>query len=193
MEKQQTFASVAWNRRGKDTRRERLLVEMDAVVPWRRLSKLVSPRYHQGKTGRVPHDLERMLRNYFMQQWFNLPDSQAEDAIYDSESMRRFARVELEDDKVRDGLTILRFRHLLKTQDLTESIFEAVKDLLAEHRLTLRAGRVVTGVDLAAGLAWPFREFAPFVHRPARSDESARFHRASEPAGSIGKSLRERE
>lgn len=116
------------------TRRERFLSEMDAVIPWSRLVSLIKPHYHRSKTGRQPHDLERMLRIYFMQQWFNLSDPQAEDAIYDSESMRRFARVELDDDKVPDESTILRFRHLLEKHGLTESIFEAVKDLLDEHR-----------------------------------------------------------
>jgi IS5 family transposase len=150
MEKQQTFASAAWSRKGKVTRRERFLAEMDAVIPWRRLLKLIGPHYHPGKMGRQPHDLERMLRIYFMQQWFNLSDPQAEDAIYDSESMRRFARVELGDDKVPDESTILRFRHLLEKHGLTEGIFEVVKDLLAEHRLTLRAGTIVDATIIAA-------------------------------------------
>ncbi|MBW2294425.1 MAG: transposase, partial [Deltaproteobacteria bacterium] len=119
------------------THRERFLAEMDAVIPWGRLLRLIEPHYHPGKTGRQPHDLERMLRIYFMQQWFNLSDPQAEDAIYDSESMRRFARVELDDDKVPDESTILRFRHSLEKHGLTEGIFEVVKDLLAEHQLTL--------------------------------------------------------
>jgi IS5 family transposase len=150
MEKQQTFASAAWSRKGKVTRRERFLSEMDAVIPWRRLLKLIKPHYHPGKMGRQPHDLERMLRIYFMQQWFNLSDPQAEDAIYDSESMRRFARVELDDDKVPDESTILRFRHLLEKHGLTEGIFEVVKDLLAEHRLLLRAGTIVDATIIAA-------------------------------------------
>jgi len=150
MAKQQTFASEAWGRKGKVTRRERFLVEMDAVIPWPRLLKLIVPHYHRGQTGRQPHDLERMLRIYFLQQWFNLSDPQAEDAIYDSESMRRFARVELGDDKVPDESTILRFRHLLEQHKLTESIFEAVKDLLAEHRLTLQAGTIVDATIIEA-------------------------------------------
>ena len=150
MEKQQTFASAAWSRKGKVTRRERFLSEMDAVIPWRRLLKLIAPHYHRGRTGRQPHDLERMLRIHFMQQWFNLSDPQAEDAIYDSESMRRFARVELDDDKVPDESTILRFRHLLEKHGLTEGIFEVVKDLLAEHRLLLRAGTIVDATIIAA-------------------------------------------
>ncbi len=62
MKKQQTFGSVAWRRKGKVTRRERFLAEMDAVIPWPRLLQLIEPSYHRGKTGRQPHDLERMLR-----------------------------------------------------------------------------------------------------------------------------------
>jgi IS5 family transposase len=150
MKKQQSFASVAWNRKGKVTRRERFLAEMDAVIPWSRLIDLIEPHHPNTGKGRPPHDLERMLRIYFLQQWFNLSDPQAEDAIYDSESMRRFARVELGDDKIPDESTILRFRHRLEQHGLTEAIFEAVKDLLAEHRLTLRAGTIVDATIIAA-------------------------------------------
>jgi IS5 family transposase len=150
MEKQQTFASEAWSRKGKVTRRERFLAEMDAVIPWSRLVGLIEPHYPNTGKGRPPHELERMLRIYFLQQWFNLSDPQAEDTIYDSESMRRFARVELGDDKIPDESTILRFRHLLERHRLTEAIFEAVKDLLAEKRLMLRAGTIVDATIIAA-------------------------------------------
>ena len=150
MEKQQTFASVAWSRKGKVTRRERFLAEMDAVIPWARLIALIEPHYPKAGKGRQPLGLEKMLRIYFLQQWFNLSDPQAEDAIYDSESMRRFARVELGDDVVPDETTILRFRHLLEKHRLTEAIFEAVKDLLAEKRLLLRAGTIVDATIIAA-------------------------------------------
>jgi len=84
-----------------------------------------------------------MLRIYFLQQWFNLSDPQAEDAIYDSESMRRFARVELGDEVVPDESTILRFRHLLEQHGLTHAIFDAVANLLEEQRLLLRSGTIV--------------------------------------------------
>lgn len=148
--KQQTFASEAWKSKGKVTRRERFLAEMDTVIPWARLIALIEPHYHPAGRGRQPHELERMLRIYFLQQWFNLSDPQAEDAIYDSESMRRFARVELAHDKVPDESTILRFRHLLEQHGLTEAIFEAVKDLLIEHGLLLRAGTIVDATIIAA-------------------------------------------
>jgi IS5 family transposase len=150
MGKQQTFASEAWGRKGKVTRRERFLAEMDTVVPWAALIGLIEPYYPKTGRGRKPHDLERMLRIYFLQQWFNLSDPQAEDAIYDSESMRRFAKVELGDDTVPDESTILRFRHLLEKHRLTESIFELVKDLLTEHRLLLKAGTIVDATIIAA-------------------------------------------
>jgi IS5 family transposase len=77
MEKQQTFASEAWSRKGKTTRRERFLAEMDAVIPWTRLIALIEPHYPNTGKGRRPHDPERMLRIYFLQQWFNLSDPQA--------------------------------------------------------------------------------------------------------------------
>src|SRR2546429_524006 len=89
--KQRTFASAAWDKKGKVTRRERFLAEMDAVIPWGRLLGLIEPHYPQAGAGRQPHPMERMLRIYFMQNWFNLSDPQAEDSLYDIESMRRFA------------------------------------------------------------------------------------------------------
>jgi len=151
MSKQQTFAGEAWRRKGKVTRRERFLAEMDAVIPWDRLLDLIRPHYYAASgQGRKPHDLEQLLRIYFLQQWFDLSDPAAEDAIYDSESMRRFARVELADDKVPDESTILRFRHLLEREGLTEGIFEVVKDLLTEKRLTLRSGTIVDATIIAA-------------------------------------------
>jgi IS5 family transposase len=150
MSEQRTFASVAWSQKGKVTRRERFLAEMDAVIPWPSLLALIEPHYPKPGRGRRPLGMETLLRIYFLQQWFNLSDPAAEDAIYDSESMRRFAKVELGQDVVPDETTILRFRHLLEKRRLTEAIFEAVKDLLAEHRLLLRAGTIVDATIIAA-------------------------------------------
>src|SRR5271163_725273 len=150
MGNQRTFASVAWNSKGKVTRRERFLAEMDAVIPWARLIALIEPHYPKAGQGRQPLGLDKMLRIYFLQQWFNLSDPQAEDAIYDSESMRRFAGVELGDDVVPDETTILRFRHLLEKHGLTKGIFEAIEGLLEERRLLLRSGTIVDATIIAA-------------------------------------------
>ena len=150
MGSQRTFASMAWQAKGKVTRRERFLAEMDAVIPWSRLLALIEPHYPKAGQGRQPLGLEKMLRIYFLQQWFNLSDPQAEDAIYDSESMRRFARVELGDEVVPDESTILRFRHLLEQHRLTAAIFGAVQGLLEARRLLLRSGTIVDATIIAA-------------------------------------------
>jgi transposase, IS5 family len=148
--KQTTFSGLAWSTKGKVTRRERFLAEMDAVVPWSRLLALIDPHYPSTGQGRPPIGLERMLRVYFLQQWFNLSDPQAEDSLYDSESMRRFAGIELSEDTIPDETTILRFRHLLETHQLTQAIFAEVRELLEEKRLLLKAGTIVDATILAA-------------------------------------------
>jgi IS5 family transposase len=148
--KQRTFASAAWDKKGKVTRRERFLSEMDAVIPWARLLALIEPHYPQAGAGRQPHPLERMLRIYFMQNWFNLSDPQAEDSLYDMESMRRFAGIELVEDDIPDESTILRFRHLLEEHHLTERMFAEIRALLEQKRLLLKSGTIVDATIIAA-------------------------------------------
>jgi IS5 family transposase len=150
MSTQRTFAGLAWSQKGKVTRRERFLAEMDAVIPWAQLVALIAPYYPKAGNGRQPLGLEKMLRIYFLQQWFNLSDPQAEDAIYDSESMRRFAGVELSEDVVPDETTILRFRHLLETHQLTEAIFATVRALLQDQHLLLQSGTIVDATIITA-------------------------------------------
>jgi IS5 family transposase len=148
--KQTTFASLSWNNKGKKTRREQFLEEMDAVIPWRRLLELIEPHYPQAGNGTQPLPLERMLRIYFMQNWFNLSDPGAEDALYDSESMRRFAGIELAEDAIPDESTILRFRHLLERAQLTAAIFKEIRSLLEQKRLLLKSGTIVDATIIAA-------------------------------------------
>jgi IS5 family transposase len=148
--KQTTFASVAWEKKGKITRRERFLAEMDAVIPWSRLLGVIEPHYPKAGNGTQPKPMEQMLRIYFMQNWFNLSDPQAEDSLYDIESMRRFAGLELAEDAIPDESTILRFRHLLEKHQLTERIFAQIRTLLEEKRLLLKSGTIVDATIIAA-------------------------------------------
>lgn len=150
MAKQRTFAGLAWSTKGKVTRRERFLAEMDAVIPWGRLKALIEPHYPKAGKGRHPLGLEKMLRIYFVQQWFDLSDPGAEDAIYDSESIRRFVGVELGEDTIPDETTILRFRRLLEKHRLTEAIFSEVGSLLEEKHLLLKSGTIVDATIIAA-------------------------------------------
>jgi IS5 family transposase len=150
MAEQRTFAGLAWSAKKKTTRRERFLAEMDAVIPWPRLVALIEPHYPKPGNGRPPLGLEKMLRIHFLQQWFDLSDPAAEDAIYDSESMRRFAGVELGEDTVPDESSILRFRHLLEEHDLGAAIFVEVRGLLEEKGLLLKQGSIVDATILSA-------------------------------------------
>jgi IS5 family transposase len=148
--KQTTFASLAFAHKKKLTRRERFLQEMDAVVPWSRLTTLIAPHYPRAGNGRQPMPLETMLRIYFLQQWFNLSDPAAEDSLYDIESMRRFCGIELGDNAVPDETTILNFRRLLERHCLTEAIFKSVTRLLADKRLLLKSGTLVDATIVSA-------------------------------------------
>jgi IS5 family transposase len=148
--KQTTVAPLAWNNKGKVTRRERFMAEMNAMIPWGRLLALIEPYYPKPGQGTQPLPIERMLRIYFMQNWFNLSDPGAEDALYDSESMRRFAGSELAEDVIPDESTILRFRHLLERYGPTERIFAEVRGLLEEKRLLLKSGTIVDATIIAA-------------------------------------------
>lgn len=148
--KQQTFAGLAWQNKGKQTRRERFLAEMDAIIPWTQLLELIEPHYPKAGNGRPPLGLEKMLRIYFLQIWFNLSDPGAEEALYDSESMRRFARIELSIDKVPDESTILHFRHLLEEHDLTRAMFDRINGLMEQKGLLLRSGTIVDATIIAA-------------------------------------------
>lgn len=150
MSAQRTFAGLAWSDKKKVTRRERFLAEMDRVIPWAELVALVTPHYPTAGGGRPPMPLARMLRIYFLQHWFDLSDPAAEDALYDSESMRRFAGVELSDDAVPDETTILRFRRLLEQHHLTEQIFALVRELLEAKGLLMKTGTIVDATIINA-------------------------------------------
>jgi transposase len=147
---QQTFAGLAWKSKKKVTGRERFLTEMEALIPWKRLMALIEPFYPKSGKGRQPLGLEKMLRIYLLQLWFELSDPQAEDTIYDSESMRRFVGVDLTDDTIPDETTILRFRHLIEEHGLGEAIFHEINTLLVEKRLLLSAGTIVDATIIAA-------------------------------------------
>lgn len=150
MSKQETFAGLAWQAKGKTTRREQFLMEMDAIIPWKRLLKLIKRHDSKGGQGRPPIGMETMLRIHFLQIWFGLSDPAAEDALYDSESMRRFVGVELGRDTIPDETTILRFRHLLEEKDLGQKIFEEIKDLLEQKGLLMKTGTIVDATIISA-------------------------------------------
>ncbi len=127
-----------------------VLYEMDQVVPWEKLLALIEAHYRKAGSGRRPMPLERMLRIYFVQQWYGLYDTGMEEALYDIESVWRFAGIELGEEEIPDETTILNFSHLLEKHQLTEKLLEEVNGYLSEKRLLLRQGTIVDATLIGA-------------------------------------------
>jgi IS5 family transposase len=150
MKQQMSFAQSEYAGKKKVTRRERFLGEMEQVVPWARLCAVIEPYYPKGQRGRPPIGIERMLRIYFLQQWYGLADEALEDALYDSQALRSFAGIDLSVEAVPDATTLLKFRHLLEAHDLTQRIFAEVGALLNERQLLMKEGTIVDATIIAA-------------------------------------------
>ena len=149
--KQTSFASAEYAGKKRRTRRERFLAEMDAVVPWPRLEALIEPHYPKsGRVGRPPIGVPRMLRMYFLQQWYTLADEALEDALYDSQAMREFIGIDLSREQVPDATTLLKFRRKLEEHQLTKAIFEHVNADLQARGLLMREGTLVDATIIAA-------------------------------------------
>src|SRR5262252_4378119 len=152
MDAQLSFASLDFAGKKKRTKRDVFLAEMAAVVPWSKLEALIEPHYPKvgPHGGRRPFPVAVMLRIYCLQQWYNLSDPGAEEALYDIQSMRAFCHLELGRDPIPDETTILNFRHLLETHALTKAVFEAVADDLETRGALLRGGTIVDATLIAA-------------------------------------------
>ena len=153
-------ASLDFAAKKKRTKRDVFLAEMTAVVPWAKLEALIEPHYPRlgVQGGRRPFPLSTMLRTYCLQQWYNLSDPGAEEALYDIQSMRAFAGLELGRDAIPDETTILNFRHLLERHELTKAIFAAVAEHLAAKGELIRGGTIVDATLIAASPSTKNRE-----------------------------------
>jgi len=144
--KQLTLATAGFGRYAKTTRRAAFLAEMERVVPWSVLCGLIEPFYPKPGLGRPPVGVERMLRIYFSQHWFNLSDPAVEEALYDSQTMRDFVGIDLGREPVPDQTTMCRFRHLLEVQYLGRRLFDEVQRHLAAKGLKAATGTIVDAV-----------------------------------------------
>jgi IS5 family transposase len=143
-----SFADAEQAGKRKTTRREIFLAEMELVVPWKALLKIIEPHYPVAGRGRRPYPLHAMLRVHLMQNWFALSDPAMEEALYEIASLRTFAGLGLE--AIPDETTILNFRHLLEANDLAEDIFKQVNAHLARKGLLLKRGSIVDATIIAA-------------------------------------------
>ena len=147
---QPSFAQAEFTAKKKTTRREKFLARMETLIPWTQLLAVVEPFYPKGQRGRPPVGLERMLRVYFLQQWYGLADEALEDARYDSHALPSFARIDLAAEGVPDATTRLKFRRRLETHDLGQGLFAAINADLAARGLLLREGTLVDATLIAA-------------------------------------------
>ncbi len=148
---QRSFSDLEYAAKPKLTRRDRLLGEIESVTPWAALVAELEPFYPKGEgRGRPPIGLERMLRMYIAQQCFGLSDEGTEDAIYDSQAIRGFVRIDLSREAAPDATTLLKFRRLLETHTLTARIFASINSHLAAKGLMLKEGTVVDATIISA-------------------------------------------
>jgi transposase, IS5 family len=148
--KQISFSSAERLSKKRVTRREKFLAEMERVVPWSRLLASIEAYYPKGARGRPPVGLERMLRLYFVQQWYGLSDEGVEDAVSDSEAIRSFVGIDLSVEEAPDATTVLKFRHLLEEHKLTSVLLSQVNAHLSERGLLMREGSLVDATIIEA-------------------------------------------
>src|SRR5437016_5812234 len=142
--KQRTLAMMTgFEQYTRKTRRAIFLEEMEQVVPWRKLCALVEPHYPKPGNGRPPVGVERMLRIYFLQQWFNLSDPAVEEALYDSAVMRQFVGIDLGSEPAPDETTVCKLRLLLEEHPLGEQILGQVNLHLKAQGMRITTGTIV--------------------------------------------------
>jgi len=171
MPKQMSFSELEYGAKKRVTRRERLLGVIEAVTPWAQLLAVIEPHYPKVQgSGRRPLGAERMLRMYIAQQCLGLSDEGIEDAIYDSQAVRRFVGIDLGRESAPDATTLLKFRRLLETHELTRKTFEAINARLAAEGLLLRKGTIVDATIIAAPASTKNQDKArdPEMHQTAK-------------------------
>lgn len=153
--KQQTLAmaddqNAQYERYRRPTKRDVFLQTMERLVPWDDLCGVIEPHYPKAGNGRPPVGLERMLRMYFVQHWFNLGDEACEDALLDSTALRRFVGIDLGRERVPDATTLLKFRRLLEENKLGEALFAKAGEVLQAQGLKVGTGTIVDATIISA-------------------------------------------
>jgi transposase, IS5 family len=137
---------------GKTTRRAQFLADMEQIIPWPELTAAVQTVYPKisENGGRPPIPLERMLRIYFLQLWFNLSDPAVEEALYDSVAMRSFVGIDLGIEGAPDETTVCKFRHLLERNKLGKTLLKAVNEHLRRSGIKIAHGTIVDATIIGA-------------------------------------------
>ena len=145
-----TFSDLEYSMRKRKTKREEFLDIMNEIIPWDEWVEFVRPYYPSGKRGRPIMGIEKMLRMYLLQVWFNLSDEGVEDAIYDSYAFRKFMGVDFMEEQVPDATTLLKFRHLLEENHLGEEFFKAINRVMEATGHIMHGGTIVDATIISA-------------------------------------------
>lgn len=146
-----TFSDFEYQQRKRITKREIFLNAMNQVIPWDEWIAFIKPFYPEsGNRGRQPIGIEKMLRMYLLQCWFDLSDEGLEDAIYDSYAFRRFMGINFIDEQVPDSTTLLKFRHLLNENGIAEKFFHAINLALEQGGYLMKGGTIIDATIIKA-------------------------------------------
>ena len=150
MNHQPSFSEIEYSGKKRQTRRDQFLNQMEQQVPWKEWIALIEPFYPKGERGRPPIGCEKMLRLYLLQAWYNLSDEGMEDAVYDSQSLRKFSRIDIAHESVPDATTLLKFRHLLEAHQLPKRMFEELNLRLKRQGILMCEGTIVDATIIKA-------------------------------------------
>ncbi|AFT71442.1 Transposase, IS4 family [Alloalcanivorax dieselolei B5] len=168
---QLTFAEAEYEQKKRKTRREVFLEKLDKLLPWSSLETAIAKYYASNRTGRPAYPLSAMLRIHIMQVIYNLSDPAMEDALYEIESMRRFAGICLA--QVPDETTILNFRHLLERHGLGKKLFKKINRKLDQHGLIVREGSIIdaTIVEAPSSTKNKAKQRDPEMHQTKKGNQ----------------------
>ena len=171
--KQETFTDIEYSFRKKKTKREAFLEIMNEIIPWEEWVGVIEPYYPKGKRGRPPMGIEKMLRMYLLQIWFNLWDPAAEDAIYGSYAMRKFTGIDFVKESVPDETTLCKFRHLLEEHGLNKLFFDAITRVMVQTGHMMKGGSIVdaTIIDAPSSTKNANKARDPQMHQTRKGNE----------------------
>ena len=171
--KQSTFSDMEYSNRKHTTKREEFLDIMEEIIPWQEWVDYIAPHYPNGKRGRPPMGIEKMLRMYLLQIWFNLSDEGVEDAIYDSYAFRKFMGLNFMEDQVPDATTLLKFRRLMEESKIGEKLFCSINYVMEHTGHIMRGGTIVDATIISAPSSTKNQEKArdPEMHQTKKGNE----------------------
>jgi IS5 family transposase len=171
--KRPSLSDIEYARRKRKTKREEFLKIMDEIIPWDEWVAYIKPYYPDGKRGRPPQGIEKMLRMYLLQCWFNLSDEGLEDSIYDSYAMRTFMGINFLTEQVPDATTLLNFRHLLEKHNISKVFFHAIASTLEKCGYMMRGGTIVDATLISAPSSTKNekKERDPEMHQTKKGNE----------------------